>query len=155
MQRYLLVFLQLHQSCGGQVSAQSRVPAHTLPWDLATSELPRLPGQERGPRAGFSVGSLWDFPERCPQEQVAGGRAHPVPRMSPEVTSSYLCGCSVSPLALAIVPNIYCAVGGSKRQAADKAPTTSGRIKNNRKRICVGGPKRYQVGQKIPFQASP
>ena len=57
-----------------------------------------------GPRAGFSVGSLWAFPREMPSGQVAGGRAHPVPRMSPGVTSSYLCGCGVSPQPLPSSP---------------------------------------------------
>lgn len=66
------------------------------------------------PRAGFSVGSLWAFPGEMPLE-------HPVPRMSPEVTSSYLCGCSVSPQPLPSSP-IFIVLGGSPK---DKLQTSS------------------------------
>ena len=102
-----------------------------------------------GLRAGFSVGSLWAFPGEMPSEQVSGGRAHPVPRMSPEVTSSYLCGCSVSPQPLPLSPIFIVLWEVPQKTSYRQAPTTSGRIKTNRKRICVWGPKRYRVGQKF------
>ena len=69
IQRYLLVFLQLHQCCGGAVSAQSRgslLKHWRVIWPcVSLSFLVR----RMGPRAGFSVGSLWAFPERCPQSR--------------------------------------------------------------------------------------
>ena len=87
-----------------------------------------------GPRAGFSVGSLW---------------ASPVPGMSPEVTSSYLCDCIVSPQPLPLSPIFIVLWEVPQKTSYRQAPTTSGRTKTNRKRICVWGPKRYRVGQKF------
>ena len=81
--------------------------------------------------------------------QVAGGRAHPVPRMSPGVTSSYLYGCGVSPQPLPSSPIFIVLWEAPQKTGCRQAPTTSGRTKKNRKRICVGGPKRYRVGQKF------
>lgn len=132
----------------GRCLLRAGVPAHTLPWDLAASE-PRLPGQERGAKGRLLCRVSVGFPGEMPSGQVAGGRAHPVPRMSPEVTSSYLCGYGVSPQPLPSSPIFIVLWEAPQKTGCRQAPTTSGRIKNNRKRICVGGPKRYQVGQKI------
>lgn len=94
MQCYLLVSSSSTSPvAGGVCSEQGSLPAH------CRGTWPRLSlasCQGEGAEGRLSLWVLWPFPERCPSGQVAGGRHTPVPRMSPEVTSSYLCGCSVS-----------------------------------------------------------
>lgn len=121
MQRYLLVSLQLHQPCGGRCLLRAGVPAHTLPWDLATSE-PRLPGQERGAEGRLLCRVSVAISRR--DALRAGGRrpGTPSPQNVPGSDKFLLVWLRCLPTALAIVSSIHCAVGGSPK---DRLQTSS------------------------------
>ena len=132
----------------GRCLLRAGVPAQTLACDLATSE-PQLPGRESAAEGQLLCRVSVGISRRDALRAGVRRPAHPVPRMSPEVTSSYLCGCSVSPQPLPLSPIFIVLWEVPQKTSYRQAPTTSGRTKTNRKRICVWGPKRYRVGQKF------
>ena len=105
----------------GRCLLRAGVPAQTLACDLATSE-PQLPGQEGGAEGRLlcrvSVGISWRDALR------AGVRrpGTPSPQNVPRSDKFLLVWLQCLPTALAIVPNIYCAVGSSPK---DKLQTSS------------------------------
>ena len=124
IQIYLLVFLQLRQFWGsGRVLLRAGVPAQTLVCDLATSES-QFPGQEDGAEGRLLLLCRVSVGISRRDALRAGGRRPGTPSTQnvPGSDKFLFVWLQCLRTALAIVSNIYCAVGGSPK---DRLQTSS------------------------------